>query len=38
LQIAKEVEDALLDAARRLVDAGWTVEEIDDVPAIREAA
>lgn len=28
----------MLDAARRLVDAGWTVEEIDDVPAIREAA
>ncbi len=37
LRIAKEVEDALLDAARRLKDAGWTVDEIDDVPSIREA-
>jgi amidase len=37
LRIAKEVEDALHDAARRLVDAGWTVEEIDDVPSLREA-
>jgi amidase len=38
LQITKEVEDALLDAAQRLVDAGWTVEQIDDTPPIREAA
>ena len=30
-------EEALLDAARRLKDAGWTVEEIDDVPLIRDA-
>ena len=37
MQIAKEVEDALQDAARRLVDAGWQVEEIEDVPSIREA-
>jgi amidase len=37
LQIVKEVEDALRDAAQRLVDAGWTVEEIDDVPSLREA-
>ena len=26
------------DAARRLVDAGWTVDEIDDTPPMREAA
>ena len=38
LQIAKVVEAALLDAGRRLSDAGWTVEEIDDTPSIREAA
>src|SRR6516225_1642117 len=37
MTIAKEVEEALLDAARRLKDAGWTVEEIDDVPLIRDA-
>ena len=38
LQIAKEVEAALLDAGRRLSDAGWTVEEIDDTPSMRDAA
>jgi amidase len=38
LQIAKEVEAALLDAGRRLSDAGWKVEEIEDTPVIREAA
>jgi amidase len=38
LQITKEVEDALLDAGQRLVDAGWTVEQIEDTPPIREAA
>jgi len=38
LQIAKEVEAALLDAGRRLADAGWKVEEIEDTPMIREAA
>jgi amidase len=38
LQIAKEVETALLDAGRRLADAGWTVEEIEDTPSMREAA
>lgn len=38
MPIAKEVEDALRDAARRLADAGWTVEEIDDTPLIRDAA
>ncbi|QYD73524.1 amidase family protein [Paraburkholderia edwinii] len=38
MTIAKEVEDALLDAGRRLADAGWTVEQIDDTPLIRDAA
>lgn len=38
LHIAPEVEAALLDAARRLRDAGWTVEEIEDTPPLREAA
>lgn len=38
LHIAPEVQAALLDAARRLRDAGWTVEEIEDTPPLREAA
>lgn len=38
MEIAPEVEAALLDAARRLVDAGWAVEEIDDTSLIRDAA
>jgi len=38
LQIAKEVEAAVLDAGRRLTDAGWSVEEIEDTPPIHEAA
>jgi amidase len=38
MQIANEVEIAVRDAGRRLGDAGWKVEEIDDVPSIREAA
>ncbi|MGF6665128.1 amidase [Paraburkholderia atlantica] len=38
LRIAAEVETALREAARKLVDAGWTVDEIDDTPPIREAA
>lgn len=37
MTIAKEVEDALLDAGRRLTDAGWAVEEIEDTPLIRDA-
>ncbi|HKT93370.1 MAG TPA: amidase family protein, partial [Paraburkholderia sp.] len=37
MSITKEVEDALLDAGRRLADAGWTVEQIDDVPLLRDA-
>ncbi|AOJ41143.1 amidase [Burkholderia lata] len=38
LQVVPEVEAALRDAARRLIDAGWTVDEIDDTPPMREAA
>jgi len=38
LQIDKAVEAAMLDAGRRLSDAGWIVEEIDDTPLIRDAA
>jgi amidase len=38
LQVVAEVERALRDAARRLEDAGWSVDEIDDTPPIREAA
>jgi amidase len=38
MQIAKEVEAAVLDAGQRLADAGWKVEEIEDVPSIHEAA
>jgi amidase len=38
MQVAKEVEAAVVDAGRRLVDAGWKIQEIEDVPLIREAA
>ncbi|WP_107311157.1 amidase family protein [Burkholderia metallica] len=38
LEVVPEVEAALRDAARRLADAGWTVNEIDDTPPMREAA
>ncbi|VWC87353.1 amidase [Burkholderia contaminans] len=38
LQVVPEVEAALRDAARRLIDAGWAVDEIDDTPPMREAA
>ncbi|MDR8076474.1 amidase family protein [Burkholderia cenocepacia] len=38
LAVVPEVEAALRDAARRLVDAGWIVDEIDDTPPMREAA
>src|SRR5215510_5803057 len=37
-QVAREVQAAILDAGRRLADAGWTVEEIDDTPPLIEAA
>jgi amidase len=38
MPIASEVEAALRDAARRLSDAGWSVEEIGDTPSLHEAA
>jgi amidase len=38
MPIVREVEAALKDAARRLSDAGWRVEEIDDTPSLHEAA
>ena len=38
MQIVKEVEAAVLDAARRLADAGWRVDEIEDMPLLHEAA
>ncbi|HTO70445.1 MAG TPA: amidase family protein [Myxococcota bacterium] len=38
MKIVPEVEAAVLDAGRRLVDAGWTVEEIADTPPLLEAA
>lgn len=37
LAIVPEVEAALLDAARRLQAAGWTVEAIEDTPPLHEA-
>jgi amidase len=37
LAIVPEVEAALRDAAARLEAAGWQVEEIGDVPPLREA-
>jgi amidase len=37
-QVAREVEASVLDAGRRLADAGWTVEEIDDTPPLNESA
>jgi amidase len=38
LEITAEVEAAVRDAGRRLQAAGWIVEEIDNTPALREAA
>jgi amidase len=38
LQTAAEVQTAVRDAGRRLEAAGWSVEEIADVPAFEEAA
>jgi len=37
MPVAKEVQDALRDAARRLQDRGWTVEEVN-CPPMRAAA
>jgi amidase len=38
LEIAPEVAAPLTDAAKRLERAGWTVEEIENTPPLREAA
>jgi len=38
LAVVPEIEAALRNAARRLTDAGWAVEEITDTPPIREAS
>jgi amidase len=38
LRIVQEVEAALLDAARRLADAGWRVEQVEDTPNLHDAA
>lgn len=38
LPVVAEVEAAVRDAGRRLVDAGWQVDEVDDVPSVGEAA
>jgi amidase len=38
MRVAPEVEAAVLEAGRRLADAGWTVEKIDDTPPLNEAA
>ena len=37
LDSAPEVCDALLDAAARLRDAGWVVDEVDQLPPLQEA-
>jgi amidase len=38
LEISADVEAAVRDAGKRLQAAGWIVEEIDNTPALREAA
>jgi len=38
LEVVDEVKTALRDAAKRLERAGWTVEEIDNTPPLKEAA
>jgi amidase len=38
MHIVKEVEATVSDAGRRLADAGWTVEEVEDIPSLHEAA
>jgi amidase len=38
MKVAQEVAAALQDAGRRLADAGWAVEEIEDTPPFKEAA
>jgi amidase len=38
MAIAEEVVATVLDAGRRLADAGWTVEQIEDTPPLHDAA
>ncbi|MBY0336964.1 MAG: amidase family protein [Acetobacteraceae bacterium] len=38
MPVQPEVEAALRDAARRLQDAGWQVEEVPEIPPLREPA
>ena len=38
LQVAPEVEAALQDAAGRLRERGWRVDEVDQLPPLKEAA
>jgi amidase len=38
LDVVPEVKAAVLDAGKRLETAGWTVEEITDIPPFEEAA
>jgi amidase len=38
LQTAPEIEAALRDAAQRLRDRGWRVDELDNTPPLKEAA
>jgi len=38
LDVVPAVRDAVIDAARRLEQAGWTVEEVQNTPPLREAA
>lgn len=38
LETVKEVTDAVVDAGKRLERAGWTVEEITEIPPFEEAA
>jgi amidase len=38
MQVVREVAAAVQDAGRRLEDAGWTVEEVEETPPFKEAA
>ena len=38
MAIAEEVAETVLDSGRRLTEAGWTVEQIEDTPPLRDAA
>jgi amidase len=37
VHVAEEVAETVLEAGRRLTDAGWTVEQMEDTPPLREA-